>query len=104
MDKILSERLDLIEEICKKYRVENLYAFGSSCTNRFTELSDLDFLINFEKNISIEEYTDNYFFIIDEFEKIFSRKIEILTTNSLSNPYFLKTLEKTKKLLYERRD
>jgi len=104
MNKILSERLDLIEEICKKYKVKNLYAFGSSCTNRFTELSDLDFLINFEKNISIEEYTDNYFFIIDEFEKIFSRKIEILTTNSLSNPYFLKTLEKTKKLLYERRD
>ena len=101
MDKIIKEKLVLIEEICKKYKVKNLYAYGSVCTKEFNEKSDLDFLINFENNLSFEDYTDNYFLIIAEFEKIFKRKIELLTTNSLSNPYFIKTMEKTKTLIYE---
>lgn len=34
---------------------------GSVNTPRFTEKSDIDLLIEFEPDISIEEYTDNYF-------------------------------------------
>ncbi len=56
-------------------------------------------LISF-KNISIEKYTDNYFELHFELEELFSHKIDLLTENSLSNPYLIECIEVTKLLLY----
>jgi len=33
-------------------------------------------------------------------EQLFNRKIDLITEDSLSNPYFIKSLEKTKTELY----
>ena len=69
------------------------------CTNNFTDQSDIDILIGF-KDITIEKYTDNYFDLHRELEKLFQRKIDLVTLNSLSNPYFIASIEETKQLLY----
>jgi predicted nucleotidyltransferase len=61
--------------------------------------SDIDILISF-KDISIEKYTDNYFELHYKLEELFNRKIDLLTENSLSNPYFIESIEETKQLLY----
>ena len=61
--------------------------------------SDVDILISFD-NLSIEQYTDNYFDLHYKLESLFNRKIDLLTERSLSNPYFIKALEQTKKLVY----
>ena len=99
MNKILSENINKIVEYCKKYKVKELYAIGSVTTDNFTDESDVDLLIKFS-NISIEEYTDNYFILHKLFEKTFDRKIDLITDRSLSNPYFIKSINKNKKLLY----
>src|ERR1035438_4966319 len=99
MNQILETKLTDIKELCRNYKVRELYAFGSVCTDRFNDQSDIDLLISFE-NISIEEYTDNYFALHDLFEELFHRPIDLLTERSLSNPYFIESLNKTKTLLY----
>lgn len=76
-----------------------MYVFGSVCTDKFNDTSDIDILISF-KDISIEKYTDNYFDLHYRLEKLFNRKIDLLTENSLSNPYFIASVEETKQLLY----
>ena len=76
-----------------------MYAFGSVCTDKFNNNSDIDFLISF-KELSIEEYTDNYFDLHYRLQELFNRKIDLLTVNSLSNPYLIKGIEQTKKLIY----
>lgn len=103
MNQILSKNIKLINKYCEKYNVEQLYAFGSVCTPVFNDKSDIDLLIDFQKNISIEKYTNNYFILRELFEKIFKRPIDLLTVNMLENPYFIKVMEKTKTLLYDRR-
>ena len=40
---------DQITELCKKYNVRQLFAFGSVLTDRFDEESDVDLLVGFEK-------------------------------------------------------
>lgn len=65
----------------------------------FNDKSDIDILISF-KDISIEKYTDNYFELHYKLEELFNRKIDLLTENSLSNPYFIESIEETKQLLY----
>ncbi len=104
MNKILTKNISEIEKYCEQYNVSQLYAFGSVCTNKFNDKSDIDLLINFQKNISIESYTDNYFILHELFEKMFKRSIDLLTFNMLENPYFIKVMEKTKTKIYDRRN
>ena len=54
MNSILQDRLDIIKELCKRYKVRSLYSFGSVNTSRFTEHSDIDLLIEFDPSISLE--------------------------------------------------
>lgn len=100
MNDIIKNNIIDIHNLCKKYQVKKLYVFGSICSEKFNDKSDIDFLISF-KDIPIEEYSDNYFTLHELFENLFSRKIDLITENSLSNPYFIKFMEKTKTLIYE---
>lgn len=100
MNRIISDRLTELVALCKKYRVGTMYIFGSVNTDAFRPDSDLDFLISFKPELSIEEYTDNYFELQYELRRLFSREIDLVTENSLSNPYFIKGVEQTKQLIY----
>ena len=99
MQRLIKENIEELKNICEKYDVKALYIFGSVCTSDFSELSDIDILVSF-KDISIEKYTDNYFELHYKLGDLFGRKIDLITENSLSNPYFIESLEETKQLLY----
>ncbi len=99
MQSLIKNKLDELKIICETYDVKTLYVFGSACTDNFNESSDVDILVAF-KDISIEKYTDNYFDLHDTLARLFDRKIDLLTENSLSNPYFIESVEETKELLY----
>jgi len=102
LQPFLKDRLINIQNLCEAHKVRRLYAFGSVCTDRFTDKSDIDLLVSFYQNLDFDEYTDNYFALHEHFEKLFCRKIDLLTDNMLSNPYFIKVMEQTKTQLYER--
>ena len=100
MNQLIQDRIDDIRKICMTYKVKSLYSFGSANTSTFSNESDIDLLISFE-DISVEEYTNNYFDLHQIFENMFQRQIDLVTTNSLSNPYFIKSVDQTKSLIYE---
>ncbi len=100
MNILIKNNLDQIRKYCREYDVEKLYAFGSVMTDNFSDNSDIDLLIKF-KNIPFEAYADNYFELHAIFEKFFNRKVDLITENSLSNPYFIKKINQTKTILYE---
>ena len=99
MQQIIKDKIQELREICKTYDVKTMYVFGSACTDTINDRSDIDILISFQ-DISIEKYTDNYFDLHYKLEELFGRKIDLLTENSLSNPYFIESIEETKQLLY----
>ena len=100
MHQLLIENIENLQSLCRKYKVRRMYVFGSVNTDAFTPESDIDFLIDFEKDISIAEYTDNYFALQYALREMFGRKIDLVTENSLSNPYFIQDVEQTKELIY----
>lgn len=91
-----------IAEICKSLRVKQMYVFGSLTKNSFYDSSDIDFLISFDDNISIEEYSENYFTLHHILRELLQREVDITTERSLSNPYFIKRINNEKLLIYER--
>ena len=101
MKSILFDHIEEVKKMCKTYQVKSLYVFGSVCTEAFTERSDIDFLLVFEPDISVKEYTDNYFTLLYNLQEIFGRKVDLITNRSLSNPYFIQSIEKTKEIVYE---
>jgi len=99
MQRLIKDKLKNLNDLCEKYNVQTMHIFGSACTDNFTEKSDIDILISF-KDISIEEYTDNYFELHYYLEKLFNRKIDLMTDRSIVNPYLIESIDKTKELVY----
>lgn len=99
MNSLVIENIEPIKRLCKKYEVKSMYLFGSSLRGNFGNESDIDILLSFNE-ISIDQYTDNYFDLHYELEALFNRKVDLITERSLTNPYLIKSIEETKELLY----
>ena len=48
MQNILKDNLGKIKTLCLTHHVKSLFAFGSVCTDEFTDSSDIDLLISFQ--------------------------------------------------------
>lgn len=101
MQSIIENKKKDIAELCKALQIDRLYAFGSVVSSNFTLDSDIDFLISFSNKLSIEEYTNNYFTLHYKLRELFKRDVDIVTERSLSNPYFIESVNESKVLLYE---
>ena len=99
MQKLLTDNIDKIKALCLAHNVRSLFAFGSVCTDRFNEKSDIDLLISFN-SMEYGDYADMYFDLADKFETLFRRPVDLVTDKSLSNPYFIDSVNKTKTLIY----
>jgi len=43
---------------------------------------------------------DQYFGLLEALERLFGRRVDLLTRRSLRNPYFVHSVEKTRQVLY----
>ena len=99
LNQIITDKIHDLKKLCGLYKVRSMFAFGSVCTNYFDIQSDIDLLISFN-DLPIEQYTENYFALHYKLEDLFRRKIDLLTENSLFNPYFKEKIDQTKVLIY----
>lgn len=100
MNRIVKEKLNDIIRLCENHGVKSLYIFGSASTDKFDENSDIDFLIAFKESLSIEEYTENYFTLQYKLRELLKKEIDLVTQNSLSNPFLIQSIDQNKQLLY----
>jgi len=101
MQELIVSKIQELKDICLSLKIKRLYAFGSIVSEKFNDKSDIDFLISFDEKLSVEEYTNNYFALHYQLSELFNRKIDIVTERTLSNPYFIESVEETKQLIYE---
>jgi len=97
----VEKNIDLLIELCKNHKVSELYIFGSILTDKFSDKSDIDFLVQFEK-IDILEYFDNYMDFKENLEKLLGRPVDLLENQAIRNPVFRKVIDREKKMVYER--
>jgi predicted nucleotidyltransferase len=100
MNKIVTDRIEELRQLCKDYNVKSMYAFGAVCTDSFNDNSDIDFMIIFEDN-SVVRNSIKYVELHFKLQDLFGRKIDLLTDLSLSNLYTRDRLEQTKQLIFE---
>jgi uncharacterized protein len=98
---IIEKNIDALINLCKQYKVKELYLFGSILTPNFNLNSDIDMLVQFD-NVDILEYADNYFDFKEKLEKLFGRDIDLLENQAIRNPIFRKIVDRDKKIVYDR--
>lgn len=101
MNSLIENNKSRIVEICRKLLVKRIYVFGSVVSAGFRPDSDIDFLISFQDGISIEDYTENYFSLHYHLRDLLKSEIDITTEKTLSNPYLIESINKSKRLIYE---
>ncbi len=101
MIKLISENIAAIERICRDHHVKSLFLFGSAITDNFEyNSSDLDFLVEFNGDVDLFNYADNFFSLLDSFKLLFNRDIDLLTARSLKNEIIIAEINKSKVQLY----
>jgi predicted nucleotidyltransferase len=75
------EQLQLHGQTLKQFGVHQIGLFGSYAKNSATKDSDIDFLVDFVKE---EKNLHNLVYLGDFLEKLFSRKVDIITPQGLS--------------------
>lgn len=79
-----------------------LYMFGSILDDRFTDESDVDFLVEFE-NVDVQNYFDNYMDFKEKLEILLNRQVDLVENQAIRNPIFRRVIDRDKRLIYERK-
>ena len=97
--KLIDSHIKNIVSLCERYKVNKLFVFGSVLTDRFNDESDIDLVVDFKKD-EVEDYFDNYFDFKYSLQDLFGREVDLVEEQSIRNPYFRKSVDSTKQLIY----
>ena len=95
----LTPHIPQIQKLCEQHRVERLYAFGSVLTDRFSEKSDVDLVVEIGDNNPIS-YSEQYFGLKFKLEDLFRRPIDLLEQKAIKNKYLKAEIAKTSVKIY----
>lgn len=100
MIELLSEHQNAVQALCVRYGVLRFELFGSAANGEYKDgTSDLDFLVQFGP-CSPGEHYERYFGLLEALEALFNRKVDLVETGAIRNPYFLRRVEESRTLLY----
>jgi uncharacterized protein len=100
MNPLIAIHRAAVEALCRRYQVRQLALFGSAATGKFQSgKSDLDFLVEFQP-LSPKERADAYFGLLLALEDLFQQPIDLVEEGASQNPYFIRSVEQSKALLY----
>jgi predicted nucleotidyltransferase len=88
-----------LKSLCQQNKVKSLYVFGSVLTDRFSDKSDIDLVVDID-SIDPIEYADNYFNLKFALQDLFKRPIDLLENKAIKNPYVRQNIDNSKYLIY----
>jgi len=96
----LEAKQDAIVALCRKYRVERLYVFGSAIRDDFRPgESDIDLLVEFAP-IGGHAKTHAYFDMLDELQELLGTRVDLVMAGAVRNEHISRQIESTKRMLY----
>src|SRR5262245_48637970 len=100
MIELIENHRAQLEALCRQHHVKTLEIFGSAANGEFDpQRSDLDFLVEFLPEAS-QRIFHGYFDFRDDLEKLFGRKMDLVMPGAGRNPYFLKSVNEQRQVLY----
>ncbi|MBD5229627.1 MAG: nucleotidyltransferase [Bacteroidales bacterium] len=98
--KLIYDNLEKLIALCRKYKVKNMYVFGSILTQRFNDESDVDLSVDMLPDSDPLVSGRNFLNLYLDLQDLFARKVDLVDEASIRNPYFKEELNETKQLIY----
>ena len=86
-------------ELCRLHKVKELYAFGSVVNGNFIKKSDIDLIVEIEEPNPLFK-GELILSLYRKFEKLFKKKVDLLTFDSIRNPTPDEYISTSKELIY----
>lgn len=101
MIPLIEDYLDAINALCREFGVLRLELFGSAATGRFDpERSDLDFIVEYPPDYEFGPWLKRYFEFKERLEDLFNRPVDLVMVDAMRNPYFIQSVDESRRLLY----
>lgn len=88
-----------LNEACKRFNIKRLHLVGSLAAGTADDDSDVDFLVSFN-DLTEDGISDRYFGFLEFLESELNSEVDLIEESAVKNPFFKKSLDKNKKLLY----
>lgn len=103
MIALIQDNLQQIRTLCERFAIRRLDLFGSAATGAFDpSRSDIDFLVD------LGDYDatvlDRYMGLAEALEGLLGHEVDLITQPTLRNPYFIRSLDRTRVPVYEAED
>jgi len=102
VEEIVRNRLGVeperIAEFCRKWQIKELALFGSALCEDFRPDSDVDLLVVFAQPVrwTLWDFID----MKDELSAMFGRPVDLLTKQSLKNPFRRHSILTSRRVIY----
>ena len=98
----IEDKIEQLIILCNKYKVNRIFVFGSIARGNFNpKTSDVDLIVEMQE-LPPSEKGEILMKLWSELEALFARKVDLLTTLNIKNPYLRKEIENSKFLIYDR--
>ena len=88
-----------LRKLCQEFQVKELYLFGSAASDKLSEHSDLDFIVQFDRQ-GYEGAFDQFLDFKYRLEQIYGCPVDLYHQQKFRNVIFREEVERSKKLLY----
>ena len=99
----ITNNLIQVQNICKTHGVKELYVFGSATRDDYQFYSDIDLLVDFEKEEDNNEFTENYFWFKEELIHALKKPIDLLFYKKAMKTRIKESIKQEKILIYGRK-
>jgi hypothetical protein len=100
VDSPVEDKREELNQLCERFKIRRLELFGSAADGTFDpETSDLDFLVEFLP-LNPGEHFDAYFGLLEALQELFQRRIDLVETGAMRNPYFIRRVNESRTTIY----
>ena len=99
MIELIEQHRGEIAELCRRYGIKRLEVFGSASSGEFDPAtSDVDFFYEF--NSDPTDLADRFFDLQRDLENLLGKKVDLVSSKDVRNPYFLEEANQHRQILY----
>jgi predicted nucleotidyltransferase len=90
-----------LDALCRRFYVRRLDLFGSAARDDFDATrSDLDFVVEFDRNVPAALSLKTFFDFKRELEVLFARAVDLVEPDALRNPFLKASIERSRETLF----
>ena len=102
MHPIIETHRDEVHRLCLQFGVQRLEVFGSAAGDAFDlQRSDIDFVVDFGAGAQPDLF-NRYFGLNEALAALFGRKVDLVMSGGIVNPYFADSVNCTRQPVYTR--